>query len=84
MRHLWQGSDRLLQYGLCVATTSSENHGIIWNGTNLVVTLHQKSEMIRLFYIMILIEYNDLVLSTLSAYYISPVPAETEEGQQEK
>ena len=38
MRHLWQGSDWLLQYGLRVATTLGEKHEKSWNGLKSVIT----------------------------------------------
>ena len=43
MRHLWQGSDWLLQYGLRVATTLGEKHEKSWNGLKSVITLYRQS-----------------------------------------
>jgi hypothetical protein len=74
MRQLCQGSGPVLQYGLCVATTSEEKHEIFWNVLEIDLTLHQKSEMISLFDILIQQKYKGLRISTLGAYYISLSP----------
>ena len=42
MRQLWQGSERLLQYGAGVATNSGEKHENSWNVAKRVITLHQE------------------------------------------
>jgi hypothetical protein len=74
MRHLCQGSGWLLQYGLRVAINSNEKHEKSWNEQKSTVTLHQKSEMISLFDLLIQQKYKGLEISTLSAYYISLRP----------
>ena len=53
MRQLWQGSERLLQYGAGVAITSGEKHENSWNGMKSVITLHQEKQMIQFFDFMI-------------------------------
>ena len=57
-----------------VTTTSSKNLKKTWNVLKSVITLHQKSEMISLFDILIQRKYKGFILSTLSAYYISLCP----------
>ena len=74
MRHLCQASDWLLQYGSRVASTLSEIHEKSWNVLKNAITLHQKSEMISIFDLLIQREFKGLILSTLSAYYISRCP----------
>ena len=58
----------------CVATTSDENHEKSWNEPETAVTLHQKSEMISLFDLLTQTKYKGVIISTLSAYYISLRP----------
>ena len=53
MRQLCHVSGPLLQYGLRVATNSDEKHEKSWNELKTAVTLHQKSEMISLFDLLI-------------------------------
>ena len=74
MRQLWQTSGWLLQYRLRVAINSNEKHEKSWNEQKSAVTLHQKSEMISLFDLLIQQKYKGLEISTLSAYYISLRP----------
>ena len=59
---------------LFVSTTASEILKKSWNGLKFVITLHQKSEMISLFDLLIQQKYKGLEISTLSAYYISLRP----------
>ena len=58
----------------CVATTASEKHKISWNQSKSVITLHQKSEMISLFDLLTQTKHKGVIISTLSAYYISLRP----------
>ena len=58
----------------CVATTASEKHKISWNQSKSVITLHQKSEMISLFDLLTQTKHKVVIISTLSAYYISLRP----------
>jgi hypothetical protein len=74
MRQLCQGSGWLLQYGLRVAINLNEKHKKSWNEVKTAVTLHQKSEMISLFDLLIQKKYKGLTISTLSAYHISLCP----------
>ena len=57
-----------------VATTASEKHKISWNQSKSVITLHQKSEMISLFDLLTQTKHKGVIISTLSAYYISLRP----------
>ena len=74
MRQLCQGSGPVLQYGLCVATDSNEKHEIFWNVMKIVLTLHQKSEMISIFDLLTQTKHKGVIISTLGAYYISLRP----------
>ena len=74
MRQQCQVSSPLLHDGLRVTTNFDENHEKTWNVLKTVITLHQKSEMISLFDLLIQKKYKVVILSTLSAYYISLRP----------
>jgi hypothetical protein len=52
----------------------NEKHEKSWNEPETVVTLHQKSEMISIFDLLIQKKYKGLTISTLSAYHISLCP----------
>ena len=58
----------------CVATNVNEKHEKSWNEPETVVTLHQKSEMISIFDLLIQKKYKGLTISTLGAYHISLCP----------
>ena len=62
----------------CVATNVNEKHEKSWNEPETVVTLHQKSEMISIFDLLIQKKYKGLTISTLSAYHISSFLTEKE------
>jgi len=48
-----------------------------WNELKTAVTLHQKSEMISIFDLLIQTKFKGLRISTLSAYHISPALTES-------
>jgi hypothetical protein len=74
MRQLCQVSGRLSQISSFAAITPDEKHEKSWNELKTAVTLHQKSEMISVFDLLIQKKYKGLIISTLSAYHISLCP----------
>ena len=56
------------------ATTSSEKQKISWKQVKIILSLHQKSEMISIFDLLIQTKFKGLRISTLRAYYISLRP----------